>query len=95
MLGAFTTFSTFSMETMSLLENGEQVRAGLNVVLSVILVGPLGLWGPALGTAIPGIVFGVLVPPYPPATSDATLGWSRERFSRSRSWLKRSGQSAP
>ena len=36
-LGAFTTFSTFSIETVNLLEAGELSRAGLNVLLSVIL----------------------------------------------------------
>lgn len=36
-LGAFTTFSTFSIETLMLVESGEQVRALLNVMLSVIL----------------------------------------------------------
>jgi len=36
-LGAFTTFSTFSMETLSLLESGELTRALLNILLSVIL----------------------------------------------------------
>ena len=34
-LGAFTTFSTFSFETIALVEEGETVRAGLNMVLSV------------------------------------------------------------
>ena len=34
-LGAFTTFSTFSMETVALLEGGEPVRALLNILLSV------------------------------------------------------------
>jgi len=34
-LGAFTTFSTFSLETFNLIENGEMVKAALNVVLSV------------------------------------------------------------
>jgi CrcB protein len=37
LLGAFTTFSTFSMETLSLVENGESLRAMLNVVASVVL----------------------------------------------------------
>lgn len=37
LLGAFTTFSTFSIETLVLVENGEQLRALLNVVLSVML----------------------------------------------------------
>ncbi len=37
LLGAFTTFSTFSMETLSLVENGESLRAMLNVAASVVL----------------------------------------------------------
>jgi CrcB protein len=36
-LGAFTTFSTFSMETMNLFEQGQTIRALLNMLLSVIL----------------------------------------------------------
>ncbi|NQZ53871.1 MAG: fluoride efflux transporter CrcB [Piscirickettsiaceae bacterium] len=36
-LGAFTTFSTFSIETLLLLESGELSRAALNVFLSVAL----------------------------------------------------------
>jgi len=36
LLGAFTTFSTFSMETLSLLEQGAWARAGLNVAVSVV-----------------------------------------------------------
>ena len=36
-LGAFTTFSTFSIETLNLLENGELFKAGTNVFLSVFL----------------------------------------------------------
>lgn len=35
MLGAFTTFSTFSIETLNLLEQGEQLKALLNIILSV------------------------------------------------------------
>lgn len=34
-LGAFTTFSTFSMETLFLIEQGELLKASLNVLLSV------------------------------------------------------------
>jgi len=35
-LGGFTTFSAFSMETLNLLEEGAQVKALLNIVLSVV-----------------------------------------------------------
>lgn len=37
LLGAFTTFSTFSIETLDLLEAGENLKAGLNMFLSVTL----------------------------------------------------------
>jgi len=37
LLGAFTTFSTFSFETLALFENGELFRAFLNIILSVCL----------------------------------------------------------
>jgi fluoride exporter len=37
MLGAFTTFSTFSIETLNLFEQGEQFKALMNAVLSVVL----------------------------------------------------------
>jgi CrcB protein len=36
-LGAFTTFSTFSIETLTLMEDGELLKAMLNAVISVIL----------------------------------------------------------
>jgi len=35
LLGAFTTFSTFSLETLNLFEQGEQLRAVMNILLSV------------------------------------------------------------
>jgi CrcB protein len=35
-LGAFTTFSTFSLETLALFEQGDHWKAGLNIVLSVV-----------------------------------------------------------
>ncbi len=35
--GGYTTFSSFSIQTLSLVEDGEWFRAGTNVVLSVVL----------------------------------------------------------
>ena len=37
LLGAFTTFSTFSIETLNLMEEGAYTRALLNMLLSVVL----------------------------------------------------------
>lgn len=37
LLGAFTTFSTFSVETVNLLRNGLLLKAGLYILLSLIL----------------------------------------------------------
>lgn len=42
-LGGFTTFSAFGLETMFLLRRGEVLVAGANIVLSVVL-GLLALW---------------------------------------------------
>lgn len=36
-LGAFTTFSTFSMETFNLIQSGEMSKAFINMFLSIIL----------------------------------------------------------
>ncbi|HKW11578.1 MAG TPA: fluoride efflux transporter CrcB [Gemmatimonadaceae bacterium] len=36
-VGGYTTFSTFSYEALVLLEDGQSVRAGLYVLLSVVL----------------------------------------------------------
>jgi len=35
--GGYTTFSSFSLQTLTLAQDGEFLRAGLNVVLSVVL----------------------------------------------------------
>jgi CrcB protein len=35
--GGYTTFSSFSLQTLTLVQDGEFVRAGLNVVGSVVL----------------------------------------------------------
>jgi CrcB protein len=37
LLGAFTTFSTFSIETLQLFENGEVIKTMLNILLSVVV----------------------------------------------------------
>jgi fluoride exporter len=37
LLGAFTTFSTFSLETLTLIQSGQQLKAAMNITLSVIL----------------------------------------------------------
>ena len=36
-LGGFTTFSSFSIETMNLIEAGEQLKAGISIMLSISL----------------------------------------------------------
>lgn len=37
LLGSFTTFSTFSIETLNLLESGDLFRASLNIVISIVI----------------------------------------------------------
>ena len=37
LLGAFTTFSTFSIDTLLLVHQGEHAKAGVNVLASVVL----------------------------------------------------------
>jgi CrcB protein len=51
-LGGFTTFSTFSMETLNLIESGQLARALVNMVVSVLVcVGAAGL-GVVLGRQV-------------------------------------------
>jgi len=49
LLGAFTTFSTFSLETVNLIEAGEVMKAMANMVLSV---------GLCVGAATAGVLIG-------------------------------------
>ncbi len=35
--GGFTTFSSFSLQTLELMRHGAMLRAGANIVLSVVL----------------------------------------------------------
>lgn len=37
LLGGYTTFSSFSLQTLALLQDGDWWRAGANIVLSVVL----------------------------------------------------------
>jgi CrcB protein len=41
--GGYTTFSSFSLQTLTLAKDGEWLRAGANILLSVILC-LLGVW---------------------------------------------------
>lgn len=46
-LGAFTTFSTFSVEVVNLMDNGHQLHAAIYFLLSVVLAiggAALGIW---------------------------------------------------
>ena len=52
LLGAFTTFSTFSMETLALLEEGQAGRALANMGLSVMLCVGAAWLGVLLGRTL-------------------------------------------
>ena len=51
-LGSFTTFSTFSLETLNLLEQGELVAAITNVLLSIVVCLVAVWFGVILGRQI-------------------------------------------
>lgn len=51
-LGGFTTFSSFSLQTLTLMQDGQWLPAGLNVVGSVVLCLAAVWVGHALGLAI-------------------------------------------
>ncbi len=52
LLGAFTTFSTFSLETLHLLDNGEVLKAFTNVVSNVVLCVAAVWLGVLIGRAV-------------------------------------------
>ena len=52
LLGAFTTFSTFSMDTLLLLERGEWINAMLNVLFNVFFCIGAAWVGVAIGRAV-------------------------------------------
>ena len=50
--GGYTTFSSFSLQTLALARDGDMTRAGLNVAVSVVFC-LLGVWlGSVLGAAV-------------------------------------------
>ena len=52
LLGGFTTFSSFSLQTLALAQSGEWLRAAGNIAGSVVLC-LIGVWsGHALAVAI-------------------------------------------
>ncbi len=57
--GGFTTFSTFSLQTLDLLRGGAPLRAAINVLVSVVLcLGAVAL-GHALAAALGGGTTGI------------------------------------
>ncbi len=51
--GGFTTFSTFSLEALQLIESGKTLYAGIYVVLSVVLC----IFGVAFGKYVSSVIF--------------------------------------
>jgi CrcB protein len=52
MLGGFTTFSSFSLETLRLLEQGDALRAGLNVLGNLAISGAAVVLGVTSGRGV-------------------------------------------
>jgi len=50
--GAFTTFSTFMLETANLIKDGESLRAFINVLMSVVIGFVVFRFGVLLGEFI-------------------------------------------
>ncbi|PLY00506.1 MAG: fluoride efflux transporter CrcB [Desulfuromonas sp.] len=48
-MGGFTTFSTFSYETLRLIEDGSVLQAGVNIVLNLVVCLLAALLGVVLG----------------------------------------------
>jgi CrcB protein len=51
-LGGFTTFSSFSIETINLIEGGEIMRGLLNIIISIVLCLSLTWIGVLLGRQV-------------------------------------------
>jgi len=51
-LGSFTTFSTFSLETVNLISSGEVIKAGVNMLISVFVCVTACWMGMLLGRQI-------------------------------------------
>ena len=51
-LGSFTTFSTFSIETLNLLEQGDLIRAASNILVSIAVCLTAVWFGVVLGRQI-------------------------------------------
>ena len=51
-LGSFTTFSTFSIETLNLLEQGDLIRAASNILVSIAICLTAVWFGVVLGRQI-------------------------------------------
>lgn len=53
-LGSYTTVSSFSLETLTLLRNGQAIQAGVNIIVSVVLCLAAAFCGYALVAGLSG-----------------------------------------